>query len=45
MAEILAGQTYLDQSTPLKALLSLRSAVTHRDEKRVRTGTPWALWG
>jgi hypothetical protein len=31
IAKILAGDTYIDQSTPLDALLSLYSAVTHKD--------------
>ncbi len=35
LAKIQAGLTYHDQSTPLKALLSLRSAAAHKDEKRV----------
>ena len=31
-AKILAGGTYEDQSTPLKTMLTLNSAITHRDK-------------
>lgn len=34
IAKILAGDTYTDQSTPLDALLSLYSAVTHEDSEQ-----------
>ncbi len=35
MAAITAGQRCDDQSTPLMALLSLNSAITHRDESQL----------
>ena len=38
IVEILAGQTFDDQSTPISAFLSLYSAAVHRDAERLRNG-------